>query len=486
MAAACRRLLPSAVLLAGFLACGRSPTQGQPHLTTLTVGFGLAAGKDPQTGIRQVARSLQFEDLTTVSPDGRSVARLAKNWSWSPDRLRLHVQLRPSATFHSGRAVDGLAVRHALADQLPSKLGPAFNDILRIETEPDSVEFWLRRPISFLPGALADTAIWDPSRPSSGTGPFYTVGAEGADVEMRANDHYYNGRPAIDRVVIRPFATVRGAWAEMLRRRVDVLYEVGPDALDFLESSNQVRVFRYEQGGYAYLVLLNVANDLFRDPKFRRQLNAAIDRTALVRDVWGGHAEAADSPVRHTHWAFSQAAPRFRYDPSGARSEGRREFTCLAVDPSHERLALLVQQQLRQVGVDVKFEFVPTDEAVERLRHGDFEAILLDYALGPDLVWQYLSWYSSGPNNLWHYSNPAVDIALDKIRYAVDDNSYRAGVDAFQRAIVNDPPAIFLTWRERIRAVSRRFVVPPVPPGTDVFTTIRFWTPAAAEPLSAN
>ena len=45
--------------------------------------------------------------------------------------------------------------------------------------------------------------------------------------------------------------------------------------------------------------------------------------------------------------------------------------------------------------------------------------------------------------------------------------AYKAGVAAFQRAILDDPPAIFLAWSERARAVSTRFDV-PVEPERDI------------------
>ena len=56
------------------------------------------------------------------------------------------------------------------------------------------------------------------------------------------------------------------------------------------------------------------------------------------------------------------------------------------------------------------------------------------------------------------------------------DEEYRAAVHGFQQAIVQDPPAIFLAWSERARAVSRRFDV-PVEPGRDILTTLRLWRP---------
>ena len=44
--------------------------------------------------------------------------------------------------------------------------------------------------------------------------------------------------------------------------------------------------------------------------------------------------------------------------------------------------------------------------------------------------------------------------------------------------MVNDPPAIFLAWRERARAVSSRFHV-VADPGADVLFTLHEWRPAS-------
>ena len=65
---------------------------------------------------------------------------------------------------------------------------------------------------------------------------------------MRANASYYGGKVAIDRIVIKPYTSVRSAWADMLRRQVDMLYDVGVDALDSLESSSDVKVFTFRTG----------------------------------------------------------------------------------------------------------------------------------------------------------------------------------------------------------------------------------------------
>jgi ABC-type transport system substrate-binding protein len=96
-----------------------------------------------------------------------------------------------------------------------------------------------------------------------------------------------------------------------------------------------------------------------------------------------------------------------------------------------------------------------------------------------------LFWHSGSPYNWGNYSNPRVDAALDDIRQARDDNDYKAAVGEFQRAVIQDPPALFLAWSERARAVSTRFEV-PAEPGRDVWSTLRSWRPVASSAAAQN
>jgi hypothetical protein len=87
--------------------------------------------------------------------------------------------------------------------------------------------------------------------------------------------------------------------------------------------------------------------------------------------------------------------------------------------------------------------------------------------------------------NWGHYRSSAADSGLDTIRHARNDETYRQGVAAFQRAIGNDPPAIFLAWIERARAVSTRFEV-PLEPERDVWSTVRLWRPVSGPRLTGR
>jgi peptide/nickel transport system substrate-binding protein len=366
-------------------------------------------------------------------------------------------------------------------------MGPAYEDVADIRTiSPRDIEFSLRQPSSLLIEAIGDADIQENGPALSGTGPFSVAEEQPGEILLRANENYHGGKPTVDRVVVKPYASVRSAWAEMLRGQVDVLFDVGIDALDSLESSTDIGVFAFQRG-YAYMLLLNVQRPVLRDPAFRRQLNMAIDRPALIAEGLRGHGTPATGPVWLNHWAYSDDLPQFAYRPRPVTGSRRVTLKCLLPEPSLERLALVLQRQLQVIGVDLEFELVSLEQFAARVisGRGDFDAAITDAQQGPNMVRPYKWWHSGAPANYGHFSSVRVDAALDSIRHAPDETAYRAGVAAFQGAMIDDPPAVFLVWRERARAVSRRFVVPP-DPKNDVLLSIRLWRPADSGVASTN
>ena len=207
----------------------------------------------------------------------------------------------------------------------------------------------------------------------------------------------------------------------------------------------------------------------------RRTLNDSINRNELVAKILGGHARAADGPIWPQHWVEPERLAHFRYQPNPSSTK-KIAFTCLYSDPSFERIALFIQQQLQAVGIDVQFQLTSVDDAMARVSGGNFDAWLADVGLGPSFFRQYLFWHSGSPYNWGHYSSAKVDAALDAIKTSRNEDEYKAGASAFQEAMIEDPPAIFLAWGERARAVSNHFDV-HVEPGRDILNTLRLWRP---------
>jgi ABC-type transport system substrate-binding protein len=330
-----------------------------------------------------------------------------------------------------------------------------------------------------------------------GTGPFSVVSLSADELVLDANRHYNQGPPAVDRVVVRSYDALRTAWAEMMRGRLDFLFEVGPDSAEFLGDQRSIDV-RAFVGPYANMLLLNSGRPALRPSLVRRALSLAVDRMALVQQGQKGHGAPATVPTWPNHWARGDTGRGVAYDPERAaallieaqagahRPAGRAgapmlEFICLV--PANfaiiERLALLVQRQLAEVDVRMRVESIPAEALNRRLGAGDFDAILLPFVSGPYASVPFRTWHSPGTSrrwNFWGYRSAAVDAALDAMREARDDTEFTRALRRFESAFEEDPPAIMLTWNETIQAVSHRFLVPDAAGGRDALHFISRFT----------
>jgi peptide/nickel transport system substrate-binding protein len=488
-----RRLLIAAVgALASVIVCTsatcRSQTgrQAVPGHATLRIGVsvGQMAAADPQNGVRQVAGIFSVEGLVKIGEDGRATAWLAQSWEFAPDGRSLKMHLRPGLQFHDGSPVSAPVVARLLEKLLPQFMGPAFADVESIAASGEGdIDIRLRQRGQFVLEAL-ELQFTSPGPAKAGTGPFEPAGPD-SPTELKANDHYYLGRPVIDRLAVNTYPSARAAWAELLRNNLDMLYEVSPDALDSLGGSNQIQVFNSLRH-YQYALIFNTRQPALKSPEIRQALSQAIDRDAFVREALGGHGVPSSGPIWPRHWAVSSELEKFTYQPEKAAKilSGRNlHFTCL-VPPDYERIALIVKHQLDLVGVTMDVKETPPDRAFDAVNRRDFDAALYEVVSGPSLFRPFL-WWHSGATNPAGFSSATVDGALDRIRHAASDDEYRSGVVAFQRATIEDPPAIFLAWSERARAVSKRFVVTDAQPGRDILTTLRLWTPSVGD-ISRN
>jgi hypothetical protein len=83
-------------------------------------------------------------------------------------------------------------------------------------------------------------------------------------------------------------------------------------------------------------------------------------------------------------------------------------------------------------------------------------------------------WHSTPPSPFFRSGYASADASLDRLRAARTDDETRAAVHALQRTMHEDPPAVFLYWEQRSRAVSRRFLL-PTGEDLDILRSIDRW-----------
>lgn len=474
----------------------------------MAISVGIAqprGGGAPETGLAGVAANLQNASLVSIDPAGRPQPALAERWTRSADGLTWRFYLRPRLTFHDGSPLTAAAVADYLQQPRTSAFDtpPGLRDIEAVEApRAEELVVRLHRPSALLLHALALVQFRGGRNGEAGAGPFSVETRTPGLIAMRAFPGYYRGRPQIDLVRLRSYETQRTAWGAMMRGEVDVLYEVAPEAVEFLQPGADVRAFSFLRP-YVYFLGFNLAHPVLGRKVVRTALNRAVDRQEVILRALGGRGVVATGHVSPKHWAYDATITGPAFDPVAAMAEleaaalrlptaqaaaadvgpSRFRFTALvpADYPLLERIALVVQKQLGEVGVDMALEPVPVREFGRRLAEGRFDAYVQEMAGGQGLNWPYWFWHSSMGDTAWVRSGyAAADGPLDRLRAALTDEEQRAAVRAFQEVIVADPPGIFLCWGEAFRAVRQRFVVPPER-DRDIMGTLSQWTTSGAD-----
>jgi len=109
--------------------------------------------------------------------------------------------------------------------------------------------------------------------------------------------------------------------------------------------------------------------------------------------------------------------------------------------------------------------------------------VLVDMISGSTLARPHVFWGSPRREGLHAlgYENAEAAQLFELLRASTNEAAIRSAVGRLQRVMLEDPPALFLAWNQRARAVSNRFRVAGEA-GRDPLLTIWQWTENSDRP----
>ena len=430
--------------------------------------------------------ALVFSGLVRDGPSGTIVADLAERWSSDATGTIWTFELRQDARWHDGEPVtaeDVLFTIHTLQD--PAYTGPAagsWNEVQVRAAGPRTVVFTLRTALAgFLQAAtqaiapahllagipvelLGQNAF---ARQPVGAGPFALVSLDTARAELvpaasvtssgtpsafpsPGTDSFATPAPTerpsrpvpyLSAIEFRYFDTP-SALADAYRAGdLDAASGLSPALTAELASASGSRLVRYP-GSTLTAVLLNLrpGHPEFADPAVRTALLAAIDRGALIDQVFATAAGAAPGPIPPASTLFDPAAePLVPYDLAAARKALRKAGWTVspkgwflpkarkplsielispdeASNPAAFAVAAAVAKDWKKLGLDVAHVPLPPGAFVtDRLATGTFSAAVADVNVGldPDLYPLLASSQTlRGGSNVIGLQDPALDALL--------------------------------------------------------------------------
>jgi peptide/nickel transport system substrate-binding protein len=309
----------------------------------------------------------------------------------------------------------------------------------------------------------------------------YNVSAitPGEQITLEANPNYFGEAPAYQKVVMQAVPDAGSRLQLLTRGEVDYAHGLQPDQFASLQESGDVDTAT-RQSNTLVMIELNHRFEAFKDPKVRQAIAYAIDRDAIVNGPMHGFATVLGTYISPGVGQPEPPEP-YSYDPERARqllaeagAEGLEfplTINLARPGPYAEQIAVLLEQQLEAVGLQIDIETIASSSEFEKKKvDGELTAWLgANTPIVPEPWYQFqLDHHSKEAfQNYKAYNNPQFDAMLAELRDTPTGPERDAQIQEVHELLMADVPYVPIFGSKTLIAVA-----------SDVdITTVRAYSP---------
>ncbi|BBH20031.1 peptide-binding protein [Paenibacillus baekrokdamisoli] len=341
--------------------------------------------------------------------------------------------------------------------------------------------------ISMLPAhILKDVPLKDLKTNSYGVDPAKTITSgpwkwtewkQGQYITLDTNPNYWGEKkPHIAKIVYKTYADQNTEVQALIKGDVQMTQAIPVTQIDAVKKHENINVILAPGPQYEY-VQFNFKDENFPDKyspfkgqKTRQAIANALNRQGMVDNVLKGSGQLMNSPFLPGSWADpGSEAVNYAYDSDKAKSllaedgwvagkdgilvkDGHRfsfELQFNAGNSRREQVAAVIQQNLKDVGIEVKPKGIDFATWIDQnITPGKFPAILLSWSLNnpdPDAESIFSSKYypPTGQNGGW-YKNEKLDALWVQGQLTVDQAARTKIYHEIGKEISIDLPYVFL------------------------------------------
>lgn len=451
-----------------------------------------------------------YNGLVKYDRDINIVGDLAESWEISKDNLSITFHLRKNVKWHDGAPFTAHDVMYTYRVTIDPKTPTAYaGDFLLVKDAKvlDDHTFRVTYEKPFAPALLSWGAAVLPrhllegkditasplARNPVGTGPYrFKEWIPGDRVVLTANPDFFEGRPHIDRYIMRIIPDSATMFLELKRYGIDMMGLTPLQAMrqtDYPGFKREYSRFKYLAFSYVYMGY-NLKHKFFKDKRVRQALSYGINKQEIIDGILLGQGVEATGPFKPDMWAYNGNVKRYGFDRDKAAAllaeagfvkgaDGRLsrngepfEFTLLVNQGNVVRIqsAELIQKRLADLGITMKIRVVEWAAFInEFVDKRNFEAIILGWTISQDPD-PFDIWHSSKQGkkelNFISFENPEVDDLLVRARHTLDRGERKRYLARFQEILAEEQPYTFLFVPHTNLAIHRRFKgIDPGPAG---------------------
>lgn len=449
-------------------------------------------------------RNLIYDTIIENTDIDKFEPGLAESWTVSEDGLVWTFKIRDGVTFHDGTPCTAEDIAWSLNWTIEMEVETFsfylanFEEIVALD--PHTLQVTLSEPVGNMESALLiytwilPRSVWEGMTYDEimefedlsagiGTGPYkLTEWQESEYLILDANENYWRGKPAIDRIVYHEYAAEDVMVQALLNGEIDVIQEVPASGVDALMDKENIEVLVLPSLFIDELIINSHENGTqpgsLNDLQVRLAMEYAFDRQQIINVGYLGYGVPAttvlplsmgdfhNSDIQPIPFDLAEgnrildAAGYLDSDGDGVRedSEGNPlEYRLYASDdPDYARVLEVISDGFAEIGISAPPTLMDEDSLIALYPAFDFDLIYWGWGLDPDPDFAMFiftcdqreegGWNDSG------YCDPTFEEMYTQQAVTADKEARRQILWDMQEQLYNDRPYLVSTYYDNLQA----------------------------------
>ncbi len=350
-----------------------------------------------------------FEALVFYADESTALEPgLAESWDIAPDGKTYTFNLRKGVTFHDGTKMDANAVVFSLGRMMKERNVKFLGKGYEIPAQERPPEYWVSMEMDDIVGAIeavdeftvvfklkkinapflanlgmdfadiiSPTAfLKNPKeflRNPVGTGPFkFAQWVKDDRIILEKFDGYWdkNAGPYLDKVIFRSIPENSVRFLELKTGNIHICQFPNPQDIALAKKDQNLILPTQPGMNIGYLSFNHTKEPWKSNADLRKAIRHAINRKAIVDNLYQGLGQVARNPIPPTMWGYNKSIPMAKYDPAMAKDylkkagypdgQGLGEITLWSMpvprpyNPDGVKIGEAMAADLAQVGIKAK------------------------------------------------------------------------------------------------------------------------------------
>ncbi len=421
--------------------------------------------------------SLIYAGLTKKDKDGSVVLDMALSIDKSEDGLHYDVVLKPTARFHDGEKVTADDIVYTVGlikdPTIKSPQAVKWEGVSVNKISDSEITFSLKKQfplftevlsVGILPKHIWKSLISEQFSLSNfninaiGSGPFMIDNIENKDgipqkITLVSNKYYTLGRPYIDTLIISSYQNEKYLLQALNNGDINRIYGITSNKALTLSNVNEKEIHTMLLPRTFSIFFNPNKKEFLSDKKVRQALNMAINKKAIVENVYNNYGKVLETPFPFdadqgdSTYNVDQARATLLSSKYMKTSSTTLSITLSTANNEEMRKASdMIKSDWEKIGMSVNvvvYEVSDLNQSV--IKDRDFEAMLFaSFVEHPSDL--YAFWHSSQRNypgkNISGYASTKLDEALSTLKDNEDPSEILSAYDYIKKEFSDEYPEI--------------------------------------------